>query len=290
MTTLMPCRGRMAARVHFHAICPSLYKNIKSRLWCGSLATLWFRTMTTNRTDAENAAFAREVEDDIRKEQLLRLVRRYGPWLAGVAAAALIGFAGYSWQQSRRVQQEQAWHLAFTKAIQKADAGNMTQARKDLQALAEDSGQESYGLLAAFAHASMAGRDGAAKAAAAEYASLAHSGAAVPPLFASLARTASASRTLDGQWPEGWQAALQNSVSQEDAWQHVSRELLALKAQSEGDMATARKHWQALLDDPALPQDLAPRARQMLASLPKPDAPRKSSDKPSQGPRPAPTP
>ena len=86
-------------------------------------------------TPQNNDAFIREVDDELRREQMSHIGRRYGLWIIGAVLLALAAFGGWTWWQHHQstVAGEQGEKLAV--ALDDVAAGRSAQASAAVQAL-----------------------------------------------------------------------------------------------------------------------------------------------------------
>lgn len=87
-----------------------------------------------------------EVEEELRRERYQAALRRYGPWVAGVAAAIVLGAAGYQfwdWNSSRTSAEASDQYMAAAEALA---SGDLTTADAGFADLAE-SGPRGYAAL-----------------------------------------------------------------------------------------------------------------------------------------------
>jgi len=100
----------------------------------------------------ESETFLREVDEELRKEQLNNFVARYGWALIAAAVLVLAGIAGLIWYQGHRAEQRDQQAEALTDALDKMEAGNRNAALPKLAELA-DSRSPGYRVAALFARA-----------------------------------------------------------------------------------------------------------------------------------------
>lgn len=87
-----------------------------------------------------------EVEEELRRERYQAALRRYGPWVGGVAVAIVLGAAGYQfwdWNTSRTSSQASNQYMTAAEALA---AGNLSTADAGFADLAE-SGPRGYAAL-----------------------------------------------------------------------------------------------------------------------------------------------
>ncbi|MFW2830044.1 tetratricopeptide repeat protein [Sphingomonas sp. ID0503] len=94
-------------------------------------------------TPQNNDAFFREVDEEVRREQIGRFWKRWGIIVAVAVAVALIAFGGYLFWQHSRTQAAAKDGEALVAALETAERGNAAGARKKL-AEVKESGRPGY--------------------------------------------------------------------------------------------------------------------------------------------------
>lgn len=204
-----------------------------------------------------------EVEEDVRRERLMALWRRYGPYVIGAVVGALALTAGL---QAWRAYERSAVEAAATQYLA-AD----TLAQTDAKAAAEQfaalgAGRSGYALLARFREADLRTRLGDRQAALALYDAIAAE-AGRDDLLGSLATLKGAFLALDTTSRDDLEARLAPLITATGPWRHSAREILAFAALKAGDRETARTRFAALVDDSAAPPGVRGRAQDMLEAL-----------------------
>ena len=132
-------------------------------------------------TPNTNEAFLREVDDELRRDQLRTFWERWGRWLIGAIIAALALFAAYLYWQHRREAAAGAEGEQLQSAFDALAAENPAAAQKPLGALANSS-RPGYRSLARFTQADILLQKEDATGAAARFAAVANDGGAAKPL------------------------------------------------------------------------------------------------------------
>ena len=96
--------------------------------------------------DGKDAVF-REVDEELRREQMAKIWQQYGTYIIGVAGLIVVGVGGWKWLEGRRVAQIEAASIKYDAATQLAAEGKADGAQAALTAIAK-SGADGYGLLA----------------------------------------------------------------------------------------------------------------------------------------------
>ena len=207
----------------------------------------------------------KEVDEDLRREQLKRLWDRFGPYVIGVAILIVVATAGYRgwvyWQE----KQAQATGDRFLAALQLANKGENDAAIKALKAI-EANGSGSYPMLAEFRIASEMAVTGKTKEAIAEYDAIAAK-SGVSGEMKALARLRAAALLVDTASLADMEKRLNDLAATGNVWRYNARELLGLTAWRVGDYKAARKYFDEINSDQASPADLRQRAQVMLALI-----------------------
>ncbi len=220
----------------------------------------------------------KEVDEDLRREQLKRLWDRFGPFVIGLAILIVVATAGYRgwiyWQE----KQAQATGDRYLAALNLADQGKHDQAITALKAIVAN-GSGSYPVLAELRIAAEMAVTGDSKGALAEYDTIAAK-SGVPDDIKALARLRAAALLVDTSSLADLEKRLSDLAGTGNVWRHNARELLGLAAWRNGDFELARKYFNEIDKDQEAPADLRQRAQMMLslikARIGTPPAPAKS--------------
>jgi hypothetical protein len=208
----------------------------------------------------------REVDEEVRKDRLTALWKKYGYLVIAAAVAVVLGTAAsVGWREYQAsVRDEEA--AAFAAAMDKLNApegGNG--ALGDLAALAAD-GDTGYALLARLQEAGAQIKAGDRAAAVATYDAIAEDGDHAA-LYRDLARLLAAMALLDDGPATAVQGRINALKGADNPWRYNARELDALLAVREGRRDDAVNGLQGLADDTEAPPAIRGRARQMLTVL-----------------------
>jgi hypothetical protein len=204
----------------------------------------------------------REVDEDLRREQLKKVWQRYGNWIIAGAVLIVVIVGGYSVWQGIQNRQAAASGDRYNAALVTAET-DLEAARTELQRLA-DEGAGDYPTLARMREASVLAQSGDELAAAAAFDEVAADGGADASLR-DVARIRAAMLLVDTTPLNEIRQRLEPLTGAEDAFRFVAREVLALSAIRAGDLQMARTWLLATLQDPAVPQTSWERAGQLLA-------------------------
>lgn len=211
-------------------------------------------------------ALAREVDEELRREQLMKLWEQYGIFVIGFVVLIILGVGGYKFIETRRIASQQAAGTEFSLAVReaaKADAKPETMAQ--LEKIAA-SGPEGYAVLSRLRLAAADKTAGKTADALAKYDAIAKDRRA-DPILADYARLEAAMLTLDGgNWTD-IQNRLTPLTADSSAWRFSAREALGVAAMKAGKTAEARQEFEKLMSDRSVPPSIGERARLMMTML-----------------------
>lgn len=226
-------------------------------------------------------SFAREIDEELRREQILKLWEKYGTHAIAAAVLIIFGVLGYKYYEQRRVAASEAAGDRFTMAARAAAQDKSADAQKSLEELAA-SGPASYAALARIRLAGAEREAGKTEQALSAFEAVSKQGG-VDPLLADYARLQAAMLRVDtADWTE-MQNRLKPLVADGNPWRFSARELLALAAQKAGRSEDARSEFQKLAGDREAPPSIGERARVMLAMLTEAELAKASAQKPAAG-------
>jgi hypothetical protein len=214
--------------------------------------------------DQDNSIF-RELDEEMRREQFLKIWKQYGTYIIAVAAAIPIGVLGYQvylQQQQSAIEQSGA---AYDAAAQLIAGGKPDDARAALDKIAK-TGPKGYAALSQLRLAATAVKAGRTADALAVYETMAKD-RTVDSLLADFARLQAATLRLDqADWTE-MQNRLIDLTDNANPWRFSARELMGLAAFKHGQIEQARKFNELLLGERKVPPQILERVKIMLATI-----------------------
>jgi hypothetical protein len=207
----------------------------------------------------------KEVEEDLRREQLARLWDRYGVYALAVAAVIILmvgAFNGWRWYQDKLASEN---GTTFFQATTLAGAQKYAEARDVLTKLGKDA-PAGYRSLARLETAALHAKEGRKADAIAVYDQLA-ADSSVDGVLKDFARIQGAALRLDEAEPAEITRRLDKLDADSNPWRYSARELLALSAYRSGNTAESEKLFTRILSDPFAPAEMRRRAESMLALL-----------------------
>jgi hypothetical protein len=209
--------------------------------------------------------FIREVNEELRSEQLQSAWRRFRPFIIGLAVLIVVGVAGASIFQWWEARESSASGDRFLTAIKAANDKKTDEAMKELEQLSKD-GFGSYPVLARMRLATLKAEKGDAKAAIADFEAIGKDGAN-PAAIRNVAKLRAGWLMVDSAKYEDLAAQVEELAAASSAVRHSAREMLGLSAYKAGNYAKAKEWMQMIVDDNDAPQGARQRARMVLALI-----------------------
>jgi hypothetical protein len=215
------------------------------------------------KAEARVSDIFQEVDEEVRREQLKKLWDRYGHFAIAacvVVVLAVAGWRGYQWWEAKQAGIASA---KFDAAAQLADEGKFAEAQVAFADVAKG-GTAGYRNLARLREAAaLAEKD--AKAAVAAYDALAADAALGQPLQ-DLAVIRAGLLLADTAPLADMTRRLEPATAATAPFRHTARELLALSAWRNGDMAAVKRWSETISNDLETPPDVRMRV-EVLATL-----------------------
>jgi hypothetical protein len=206
----------------------------------------------------------REIDEELRRDNLLKLWSRYGRYVIAAAAVALAIAGGIVvWRNHLRSERE-AQSLQYASAFSLVAAGKNADAAKVFAEIAKEGG--GYAVLAPFEEAAVLAKSGDEKGAIAVYDRLARE-SDIDPVFRDLARLLAVMHELPVKDPKTLVARLRRLTAPDNPWRPTALELTAIADMDAGDKTGALAIYKELAADPTTPGRLRARAAQMTAAL-----------------------
>jgi hypothetical protein len=213
-------------------------------------------------------SFIDEVNEELKRDRLFALMRRYG-WIVVVVVIALVGFAAWNeWTRSQAQARAQALGDGIVQALEEPDPGirrAMLQSLVEEQAVTGRAAAERVAVLNLLLAADSVERGEKDSALAALQQVAVNE--ALPPSYRQLAQL---KRTILGAEllsVEEREAALTALAAPGQAFRPLALEQLALLRLERGDAEGARAQLEALLSEPDLSPDLRLRVSQLIVVL-----------------------
>ena len=209
--------------------------------------------------------FIREVDEELQRDRMAKLWRRYGPIAIGVAlivVAATAGKVGWDAWQVRQLEQQGAAFAAAEAALERNDP---TAAADQFASLAAAQSGDAAAL-ARLREAEARIKAGDTENGLALLDEVARN-SRIDAVLRDYAAVTAAQRRLGQADPVSLQADLQPRMVSDAPFRHSAREIAALAALEAGDEAGAIEALRLLQADIATPDDMRRRAGELLAAL-----------------------
>ena len=206
----------------------------------------------------------REVDEELREENLLRLWRRFGPYVVGTAVAVIVVTASSVGWKEYRASQLQAWGSSFSEAMSLGGQEDPASAAAAFAIITEDSG-DGYPTLSRLQEAALVARSGDTSAALIIYNDLSET--AIDQRFRDLAVILAAYLELDTLDSADLERRLAPLTADNNPWRYSAIELTAFIAVRTEDLQRARDIFAKLSEDVQAPAGVRSRARDMLAII-----------------------
>ena len=210
-------------------------------------------------------SFVREVDENLRRDQLRETAERYGTWIIAGVVLFLAAVGGYLYWQHRQDQQAIANSEAMSAALQKAGSGNVKGAEADLVPLS-DSSNDVTRATALLGRAALATQRNDRKVASDIFKQVAADDG-LPQAFRDVATVRGTMIDFDTMKPDEVIARLKPLVEPGKPFYGTAGELTAMAMLVKGDRAGAGRLFATIAADKQVPQTIRDRAVQIAGSL-----------------------
>ncbi len=211
-----------------------------------------------SRMADDRDAMVRELESEVRREQMAKLWDRYGLYAIAAVALIIIGVGGFKWWEARSLAAAEAAGARYQAAVELAEEGKDEEARQAFEAMVRDA-PASYATLARLQLAGEAANSGKTAEALAAYEAIAADGS-VDSLIRQYAQLQSAALKVDSADFTEIKNRLTPLLAEDNAWRFSARELLGLSAYRAGRLEEARQIFLELAADQKTPPSVRERA------------------------------
>ena len=212
-----------------------------------------------------NETFVREVEENLRRDQLRDFGRKYGGWIAGLVILFLAASGGWIYWQHRQEQRSEQQVEQLAEVYKDIAAGKMTAAPKKLDELAQ-SGSEAVRASALFTRAALAIQDNDMKLATAKYREIAGDDD-LPKPYRDAALIRQTTLEFDQLKPEEVISRMAPLAKQGNPWFGSAGEMTAVAMIKQGKRDEAGRLYAAIAKDKTVPDTIRARAIQIASSL-----------------------
>jgi hypothetical protein len=224
--------------------------------------------------DAATDLLIREVNEDLRHDQMRVMWQRYGSLFIVAGVAVVLGVAAWQAWQKWDMRQRLASSDAFVATLSQVESGKREDALKQLSKLTIE-GTPGYRLLAKLEQADILVNSGDINGAIEIYKAI-NSDSSIDQIYRDLAKLKSAYLSLDSSDPAVTDRQVESLAQEASPWRFEAREIQALDALKRGETTRAIELYKALTDDMVAPQGIRQRAAEMLKLL-QPTSPSQNS-------------
>jgi len=210
-------------------------------------------------------AFLREVDEELRRDQLAGFWTKWGIWVAVAVVAALAALAGFLYWQHRQAEAAGVKGEQLQVAYDSLGAGNVPAASKSLTELA-GSNRDGYRALAMFTQADILLQKNDLKGAAAKFAAVAADASLAKP-FRDLALIRQTSAEYDTLKPQVVVERLRPLAVPGGPWLGSAGEMVAVAYIRQNQRPQAGTLFGQIARDPGVPDSIRQRAVQMAGVL-----------------------
>ena len=212
-----------------------------------------------------NDTFLREVDENLRRDQLQSMARRYGVWLAAAVVLLLAAIGGWIYWQERERAEAAEDSEALSQIYTDIGAGRLATVPQRLDALASD-GQGAVRASALFTRAAVAIEQNDRAAAIAKYREIA-SDDDLAEAYRNLGLIRGTALEFDSLKPEQVIERLQPLAKPGNPWFGSAGELTAMAMIKQGKRNEAGRLFAAIAADQQVPETIRARAVQIAGTL-----------------------
>jgi hypothetical protein len=205
----------------------------------------------------------REVEEDVRRERLEKLWKKYGDYVIAVILVIVIGVAGFKLWQYYDAKQRLKASAAYAAAVQLSASGNNAEAAQAFASIARKA-PSGYAAIARLAEADALLASGNTNDAVALYQTIM---AKDKTELGEVARIRAAWALADTSSRSDLQTLLNPLIDPESPWRFMAREILAYRDFRDGAAKQAQSEYASLAADPNAPEVLRQRAKAMATLI-----------------------
>ena len=216
-------------------------------------------------TPQNNDVFMREVDGELRRDEMVAFGRRYGTWIAVLVVLFLVVLGGSLWWRHHKEAVAGSQGEQFQSALDSIGSGNTKAADPTLATLAQSS-HDGYRAMAEFSQADILLKNNDLKGAAAKFAAIAGDTSLDAP-FRDLALIRQTSAEYDSLDPQKVIDRLKPLAVKGNPWFGSAGEMVAMAYLQQNKQAEAGKLFGEIAQDADTPDSLRQRAVQMAALL-----------------------
>ncbi|HVI05965.1 MAG TPA: tetratricopeptide repeat protein [Sphingomicrobium sp.] len=209
--------------------------------------------------------FLREVDENLRRDQLHDFFKAYGNWLIVAVILFLGASGGFIWWQQHQVKRSGVQVEKLAQIYKDIGSGSVSQAPQQLDELSQSS-SKAVRASALFARAALALQQGDTKLATSTYKSIAGD-TGLPGPYRDAAVIRQTALEFDQLQPQDIIARLAPLAKPGEPWFGTAGEMTALAMLKQGNKAQAGQLFAAIARDGTVPEAIRARAVQVASSL-----------------------
>jgi hypothetical protein len=212
-----------------------------------------------------NETFVREVEENLRRDQMRDFGKKYGGWIAALVLLFLVASGGWIYWQQRQVQRSSEQVEQIAEIYKSIGSGNFKTAPPKLDELSK-SGSKAVRASALFTRAALAIQDNDLKLATAKYREVAEDNG-LPKPYRDIALIRQTALEFDQIKPEEVIARLEPLAKPGNPWFGSAGEMTAAALIKQGKKQEAGQLFAAIAKDKTVPDEIRARSVQIAATL-----------------------
>ena len=209
--------------------------------------------------------FVREVDENLRRDQLRDFFKAYGSWLIAGVVVFLAASGGFIWWQQHKVDRSEGQVEQLAQIYKDIGSGDTTKAPQQFDELSK-SGSTGVRASALFARAALDLQQNDSKSAIAIYKAIAGDGG-LPQPYRDAALIRGTALEFDQLQPQDVISRLSPLTKQGEPWFGSAGEMTALALIKQGKNQEAGQLFASIAKDSGVPQTIRSRAAQVAGSL-----------------------
>lgn len=212
-----------------------------------------------------NETFLREVDENLRRDQLRDFFKAYGNWLITGVVLFLAASGGFIWWKQHQIERSGAQVEQIAQIYKDIGSGNVAQAPQQLDELSK-SGSKAVRASALFARAALALQQNDNKLATSTYKTIADD-SGLPGPYRNAALVRQTALEFDQIQPQDVISRLSPLAKPGEPWFGTAGEMTALAMVKQGRRQEAGQLFAAIARDKTVPEAIRTRAVQLAGSL-----------------------
>jgi hypothetical protein len=215
--------------------------------------------------DTINETFLREVDENLRRDQLADFAKKHGNWIIAGLILFLAACGGWIYWQQYQVKRSEAQVEQIAQVYTDIGAGKTASAPRQLEALA-NSGRKGVRASALFTRAALAIQQNDLKLALATYKQIAADGS-LPQAYHDAATIRQTALEFDSLQPDAVIGRLEPLAKPGNPWFASAGEMTAMALIKQGKKQDAGRLFAAIAKDSTVPDQSRARAAQIAGTL-----------------------